>query len=263
MSDADLNYCREIARTESRDWYWCSLLMPKPVASAAMVLAAFDGEMQRIARRSNEAMAGEIRLQWWIEVLEGKREEEGSGHPLARILRQEFVQHPEVLAALARKTEAHIFDLYDDPFVDLPMFEGWCGARFATSFQALALKSGIKEAADTSGHAGMVAGAVHLIRRAGAKDASVERMLQPIMASQPLKGSIMEELIKLAQKHRELCAASMKSHQQASGSIYLPHHLDLYDLERFSKVPESSFTNGIPPLADLARLWLLFRKSFG
>ena len=61
-------------------------------------------------------MPGEIRLQWWREVLEGEREGEAAAHPVAAALRDTSRATSSMSRRLIAFVDAHTFDLYDEPF---------------------------------------------------------------------------------------------------------------------------------------------------
>ncbi len=64
-------------------------------------------------------MPGEIRLQWWREVLSGEREGEGAAHPVAAALMASLKQYAIAPDRLAAIVDAHTFDLYDEPLPTL------------------------------------------------------------------------------------------------------------------------------------------------
>ena len=56
------------------------------IARALHALYAFNVEVARVREVAREPLPGEIRLQWWSEVLRGERVEEASANPVASAL---------------------------------------------------------------------------------------------------------------------------------------------------------------------------------
>ena len=63
-------------READRDRYLASLFAPAGPRDALFALYAFNVEIARVRELAREPMPGEIRLQWWREVLAGERESE-------------------------------------------------------------------------------------------------------------------------------------------------------------------------------------------
>jgi phytoene synthase len=72
MNEND-KYCAALVREADRDRYLAALFAPADRRGALFSLYAFDIEISRIRDLAREPMPGEIRLQWWREVLEGVR----------------------------------------------------------------------------------------------------------------------------------------------------------------------------------------------
>lgn len=112
-SNAD--YCAALVRDTDRDRWLATLFAPADRRAALVALYAFNLEIARVRDVAREPMPGEIRLQWWREVLEGKRDGEAAAHPVASELMEGLRRHgikPERLTGIV---DAHQFDLYDDP----------------------------------------------------------------------------------------------------------------------------------------------------
>ena len=83
MTEND-KYCAALVREADRDRYLAALFAPADRRSALYSLYAFDLEISRIRNLAHQPMPGEIRLQWWSEVLEGKRADEATHFPFSR-----------------------------------------------------------------------------------------------------------------------------------------------------------------------------------
>jgi 15-cis-phytoene synthase len=83
-----------------------------------------------------EPLAGEIRLQWWRDVI-GR--EGGQGSPVAEALAGAIAAHDLPVQPLLDLLEARIFDLYDDPMPSRNDLEGYCGETASAIFQLAAM----------------------------------------------------------------------------------------------------------------------------
>ena len=84
-------------------------------AARSHALYAFDVELARVREVAREPMPGEIRLQWWDEVIAGERD--GEAAPI-RSPRRCSIRSSAIgcrATGSRRLIEAHRFDLYDDP----------------------------------------------------------------------------------------------------------------------------------------------------
>ena len=80
MQDA-FAYCAELVRAADRDRFLAALFAPAEHRGALYALYAFNVEMARVREVAREPLPGEIRLQWWSDVLSGERER-GGGAPI-------------------------------------------------------------------------------------------------------------------------------------------------------------------------------------
>jgi phytoene synthase len=116
--DANFEYCRNLVAEMAKERYWASLYAPAEKRGALYALYAFDHEISRIGQAVREPMAGEIRLQWWREVLEGKRAAEAASHPVAAALLKSIAEAQLPVSRLLAAIDAHTSDLYDEPLAD-------------------------------------------------------------------------------------------------------------------------------------------------
>jgi len=169
ISDEIAVMARDMVRSGARDQYLSNLLLPQNLQPLAMVLDALHVELTNIALMRGEPVARQIRLQWWVEMFAGERRGEGEGHPLASMLLRLAQSGHVNLDVLAAKANAHMRELYADPFEDKNTLEGWAGDTRATSFQLLANAAQLTPPADPAlhGHAGVACGLIALLQTAG------------------------------------------------------------------------------------------------
>src|SRR3984957_15107448 len=92
MQDA-FAYCAELVRTADRDRFLASLFAPADRRDALHALYAFNIEVTRVREVAREPLPGEIRLQWWSDVLNGEREGEAQANPVAAALLATVTRH--------------------------------------------------------------------------------------------------------------------------------------------------------------------------
>jgi phytoene synthase len=161
--------CLATLRTTDVDRYLACLLMPEEKRGAVAALYAFNAELARIRDIIHEPLPGEIRLQWWRDMLQGEGAGDSLANPLAAGLMQAVTEYRLPRKPLVAMTEARIFDLYDDPMDDTAMFEGYAGETASALIQLAALildGAQAPAASDAAGHAGiaqLVAGCLLLL----------------------------------------------------------------------------------------------------
>jgi len=75
--------CSALVRNHNIDRYLTTLYLPQDKRFDVFALYGFDAEICNIANVVSEPMMGEIRLQWWRELIAGKRDGEATNHPVA------------------------------------------------------------------------------------------------------------------------------------------------------------------------------------
>jgi len=72
----------EAAKLGEPDRYLSALYAPEPARGRMIALAAFAGDLARIAAGVREPMLAEIRFQWWREALAAGQRGDATGHPI-------------------------------------------------------------------------------------------------------------------------------------------------------------------------------------
>jgi len=139
-------------RALDHERYLASLMLPADRRGAAQAILAFASEVAAVRERVSEPSTGEIRLQWWIDALEGQGHGAVRSNPVADALFQTLDRHDLPTGPLVRLLAARRFDLYNDPMIDLSQFEGYSGETVSILFQYMAMILN-REAADQSGDA--------------------------------------------------------------------------------------------------------------
>lgn len=161
--------CLQALRDSDRDRYLACLLAPADKRGPLAALYAFNAELARIRDVIQQPLAGEIRLQWWRDLLSGKPTGEVNANPVAAALLATMAQYRLPRDVLINMTEARIFDLYDDPMPDRNALEGYAGETASALIQLAGLVLDAPQAmqqAELAGHAGVaqaIAGSLLLL----------------------------------------------------------------------------------------------------
>lgn len=154
----------QAVREADRDRYLAALYAPEDRREALFALYAFNAEVAGIRDRIREALPGEIRLQWWRDVIAGRP---ADGHPAAEALVEAIDRHGLPRAAFENYLEARLFDLYDDPMPTRADLEGYCGETASALIQLASLVLDPATAAahgEAAGHAGCAQAIAGLLR---------------------------------------------------------------------------------------------------
>jgi phytoene synthase len=123
--DENYRHCEALVRTADKDRYLATLFAPADMRGPLFALYALRHEISTVRDRAREPMPGEIRLQWWRDVLNGERAGEAPANPVAAALVATIARFRLPVTPLLDLIEAHAFDLYDDPVPSLTALEGY------------------------------------------------------------------------------------------------------------------------------------------
>jgi phytoene synthase len=161
--------CLAALRDFDRDRYLAALLTPADRRAAVVALYAYHAELARVRDLVREPLPGEVRLQYWRDLLEGAGHGETAANPVAAELLKAVKERGVPVGPLVAMADARVFDLYDDPMETTVMFEGYAGETSAALIQLASLVLDPKAAEgafDIVGHAGVAlaaAGALLLL----------------------------------------------------------------------------------------------------
>lgn len=114
---------KDIARENSYDRYLRAVFAPVSQSHGLAALAAFFADVSRVPFAVEEPLAGEVRLQWWREALEGSQSRQRTGNPIADAMRTEIAKTPSLLAPALDLLEARRRELYPEPLQDQPALD--------------------------------------------------------------------------------------------------------------------------------------------
>lgn len=264
----------DAVRVADRDRYLAALYAPEDKRPALLALYAFNAEIAAIRDRVSEPMPGEIRLQWWRDVIASGTKELGAGHPLATALMTAIETYRLPIAAFDNYLEARIFDLYDDPMPSRTDLEGYCGETASALIQLSALVLDAEEApkhAELSGHAGCaqaIAGLLRLLpvhRRRGQcyvpRDILAAAGQTPeefVAGADVAKSSVaVQAMIALAREHLRAFERGAKALPQSLRPAFLPVALTPAYLDRVERGKDgmSSLRKHLTMVATASRGW--------
>jgi phytoene synthase len=273
MQDA-FAYCAELVRTADRDRFLSSLFAPAEHRAALHALYAFNVEVARVREVAREPLPGEIRLQWWSEVVNGERAEEAAANPVASALLTVIERHRLAVPALTALIDARCFDLYDDPMARLADLEAY-GQKTSSTLLALAaqiLTGGDGEVTETiatpAGIAYAIAGLIRafplhsarrqlyvpleLIERHGVEP-------QDIFAGRSSKNlrAVFADLQDVARRHLLAAHQQMATPPDAAVPAFLPVALVRPSLDRLAR----SDPFAPAELSPWRRQWLIWRAA--
>jgi len=124
--DADAaSFCAELVRSHDFDRYASTLFVAPEPRRALLALYACNVEIVRVRDQVTQPLPGEIRLQWWTDLLAGTAHGAAEGNPVAAELLRAIAVHQLPTEPLERLIEAHQFDLYNDPMPDLAAMQDY------------------------------------------------------------------------------------------------------------------------------------------
>jgi len=128
----NVGYCEKLVREADRDRYLATLFAPLRHRGGLFALHAFDIELSRVRERVSGPLPGEIRLQWWSEVLSGLRADEARSNPVAAALAATIAGYRLPPALLDNVVAARRFDIYDEPMASLEALEAYAADTTGT-----------------------------------------------------------------------------------------------------------------------------------
>jgi phytoene synthase len=154
-------------KDHDRDRWISTLFVTGDRRDALVALYAFNLEIARVRDVVSDPLPGEMRFQWWRDLLSGQARGDANAHPVAAALMRAIRRYALPVPALQALIEARTFDLYDDPMPTLTDLEGYCGEtssvliRLATFILADGADPG---GVDVAGHAGVAYALTGLLR---------------------------------------------------------------------------------------------------
>jgi phytoene synthase len=265
------DHCAALVREADRDRYLAALFAPEAERAALFALYAFNVEIARIRDAAREPMPGEIRLQWWRDVVLGERDGEAAGHPVAAALRAAMGQYALAPEPLVTLIDAHTFDLYGEPMGTRDDLDAYAvdtdGAVFAMA--ARIVGAGADALARHAGLAYGIAGVFNGLGRHAARgqlfvplEVLNRHGVDPanVLAGKADAGlpAALDELRRHALRHLD-AAAALPALPVRTLPALLPAALTRSLLARLGREGRDPFAPA--DLSGLRRQWLLWRAA--
>jgi phytoene synthase len=158
QSLANQEICLAMLRDSDRDRYLACLLSPQDKRGALAALYTFNAELARIRDLVHEPLPGEVRMQYWRDLLEGNAHGSTEANPVASALLSAMQANRLPRQTLVNMIDARVFDLYDDPMETRTSLEGYAGETASALIQLASLVLAPEDAAksaEAAGHAGV------------------------------------------------------------------------------------------------------------
>ncbi|MCX5515120.1 phytoene/squalene synthase family protein [Kaistia algarum] len=270
-------HCAAEVRQHDRERFLADLFAPEAPRRHLFALHAFNLEIARVRELVSEPMPGEIRLQWWRDLLTGQATGDAAGHPVAAAVLETLSLNGLPADALDRLIEARIFDLYNDPMPSLADLEGYAGETSSVLVQygAMILAGGRDPGtADAAGHSG-VALAITGLLRALPIHARRRQLYLPadllqaegVVSEDIFAGRTTPELLRLlktmrdiAQDHLGRARAALASAETAVLPAFLPLALVEPVLARMERPDYAPLATTVD-LAPWRSQWMLWRAA--
>ncbi|HLH10617.1 MAG TPA: phytoene/squalene synthase family protein [Methylovirgula sp.] len=155
----DYAHCDALLKRDDPDRWLACLFLPSHVRAHVEALYAFSLEIARVRQLVSEPMLGEMRFQYWREVLAG----EHAGDPVAAALTDTIMRCGLSRDPLLGLIDARLFDLYDTPMPSVAALEAYARATAGNLFfLAASILGGAEERA--AEHAGIAYSVTGLLR---------------------------------------------------------------------------------------------------
>jgi phytoene synthase len=280
MSQVDGNkdaagFCAEQVRAHDFVRYASTLFVPVEQRRALLALYAFNVEISRIRIHVSQTLSGEMRLQWWTDMLAGTAHGGVEGNPVAAELLLAIRNARLPVERLSRLIEEHQFDLYNDPMPTMAALEGYIDYTSSALFSLAAQIAGWQsdEIEHLARHAGLAQG-IAQVMAALPLDASRRQLFVPVQLLEghgsgmqevfsdkqtPKLRVALDQLVAEAREHLKTAVMLLDSVPPPVRPLFLPLAMVHRDLRRMSRADSDPFAPR--PTSRLQTLWTLWRAA--
>jgi 15-cis-phytoene synthase len=279
MSGADTRdpagFCANLVRTRDFARYASTLFVPADQRRALFALYAFNTEISRVREQVTQPLSGEVRMQWWTDMLTGAGHGGVEGNPVAAELLLTIRNFHLPVEPLTRLIEEHQFDLYNDPMPSMAALEGYINDTAAALFMlgaAIAARPS-PEIEHLARHAGLAQGFSQVIANLPL-DASRRQLFVPLQVLQqhgsgieevfagkqtPKVRAAIDQVLDDARTHLDTAFELLAGVPPEVRPIFLPLALVRRDLVRMSRADADPFVLRVT--SRFSNLWTLWRAS--
>jgi len=268
-------FCAELVRSRDFPRYASTLFVPAAQRRALLALYAFNVEISRVREQVSQPLPGEMRLQWWTDMLAGTGHGGIEGNPVAAELLLAIRYWRLPVERLSRLIDEHQFDLYNDPMPTMAALEGYINDTSSALFSLAAGVAGppSDEIEHLARHAGLAQGFVQVIA-ALPLDASRRQLFVPLQLLEshgsdieevfagkqtPKLRAALDQLVGEAREHLKTALELLAHVPPQVRPVFLPLSLVARDLKRMSRADSDPFTPKVT--SRLRTLWTVWRAS--
>ena len=280
MSGADdgrqsADFCADLVRAHDFARYASTLFMPAEQRRALWALYAFNVEISRVREQVSQPLPGEMRLQWWTDMLAGAGHGGVEGNPVAAELLLAIRNWRLPVERLSRLIDEHQFDLYNDPMPTMAALEGYISDTSSALFSLGARITGSQsdEIEHLARHAGLAQGMAQVLA-AFPLDASRHQSFVPLQLLEsngcgleevfagrqtPKLRAALDQLVGEALAHLKMALVLLTTAPPQVRPVFLPLALVGRNLKHMSRADNDPF---VPQVTSRLRtLWTLWRAS--
>jgi phytoene synthase len=273
-----VEFCAQLVRAHDFTRYASTLFMPATQRRALLAIYAFNVEISRVREQVSQPLPGEMRLQWWTDMLAGRGHGGVEGNPVAAELKLAIQNWPLPVERLSRLIDEHQFDLYNDPMPTMAALEGYINDTSSALFSLGAGIAGpqsddIEHLEHLARHAGLAQG-ITQVMKALPLDASRRQLFVPLQLLErhgsnmeevfagrqtPKMRAALDQLIVEARGHLKTSFALLENAPPEVRPLFLPLALVARDLVTMSRADSNPFTPHVT--SRFRTLWTLWRAS--
>jgi phytoene synthase len=269
------SFCADLVRAHDFARYASTLFVPAVQRRALLAVYAFNVEISRVREQVSQPLPGEMRLQWWTDMLAGTDHGGVEGNPVAAELLLAIRNWRLPVERLSRLIEEHQFDLYNDPMPTLAALEGYINDTSSVLFSVAAAIAGQSSEAieHLARHAGLAQGMAQVMASLPL-DASRRQLFVPLQVLErhgcgteevfagkqtPKLRAALDQFLGEARGHLRTAFTLLATVPPEARPMFLPLALVRRDLARMSRADNDPF---IPRSTSRFRtLWTLWRAS--
>ena len=267
--------CADLVRAHDFLRYASTLFVPAAQRRGLLAVYAFNVEISRVRDHVTQPLAGEVRLQWWTDMLAGKGHGGVEGNPVAAELLLAIRNWRLPVERLSRLIDEHQFDLYNDPMPTMAALEGYINDSASALFSIAAGIAGrpSDKTEHLARHAGLALGMAQVLA-ALPRDASRRQLYVPLQVLEshgsrieevfagketPKLRAALDQLMGETRGHLRTAFALLAEAPPEIRPVFLPLALVARDLPRMSRADADPFK--LRPPSRLRTLWTLWRAS--
>jgi phytoene synthase len=240
-----------------------------------LAIYAFNVEISRVRDQVSQPLPGQMRLQWWTDLLAGRDHGGIEGNPVASELLWTIRTWRLPVERLAQLIIEHEFDLYNDPMPSLSALEGYANDTASTLFACCAriLVRPLEAIDHVARHAGLAYGMIDVINKLPQDTARRQLFLPQQFLQQhgssaeevfagkqtPQNRAAVDQLVEEASKQLKTALTLLREMPVEVHPAFLPLALVRRDIKRMQRRDNDPFV--LRRMPRFRMLWALWRAS--